>query len=151
MGLFKEFLLFTLFYNIIRIFAFGMHASKSYICLITSIIIFITMPYLALVINVHIILKITLSIFSFVMIALYAPADTHKRPLIKVQKRRRLKTASLLITILYIVIILLSDNALISNIVLLALITEIILILPITYRFFKVPYRNYNLYYRNGN
>ena len=40
----KEFIIFLLLYNGIRIFAFGLHAKKSSWCLISSIIFFIVLP-----------------------------------------------------------------------------------------------------------
>jgi accessory gene regulator B len=151
LGIFKEFLMFTIFYNIIRMFAFGLHASKSYICLISSGIVFLALPYLATIININIIIKIILSALSLMLIFLYAPADTNKRPLINKRKRLRLKMASIIVTVIYIVIILIDNNSFISNIILLSLVTEIVLILPLTYKIFKLPYRNYATYVHHYN
>ena len=51
LGIIKEYLIFLLFYNLIRTFSFGLHATKSWICWITSTIAFIGIPYVASVIN----------------------------------------------------------------------------------------------------
>ena len=48
LGIFKELLIFTVIYNIIRAPSFGMHASKSWICLVASTSIFILLTYLSL-------------------------------------------------------------------------------------------------------
>ena len=40
----KELLIFLLIYNIIRTFSFGLHATKSWICLLSSTLIFILVP-----------------------------------------------------------------------------------------------------------
>lgn len=150
-GIFKEFMIFTVLYNFIRVFAFGMHASKSYICLISSGALFISLPLLALTINIHIILKMVLCFLSLMMMILYAPADTIKRPLLRMKKRLKLKAFSLAVTIIYIGITLISKDIFISNAVLLALIMEVILILPVTYKIFGMPYRNYKSYRHKSN
>lgn len=150
-GIFKEFMIFTVLYNFIRVFAFGMHASKSFICLISSAALFISLPLLALTINIHIILKMVLCFVSLMMIILYAPADTIKRPLLRMKKRLKLKVFSLAVTIIYIGITLISKDIFISNAVLLALIMEVILILPVTYKIFGMPYRNYKSYRHKSN
>ena len=46
LGLFKEAILFLLMFNILRAFAFGLHASKSIWCWISSSISFIGIPYI---------------------------------------------------------------------------------------------------------
>lgn len=150
-GLFKEFLIFTIFYNIIRIFAFGLHAPKSYICLIVSSLLFIILPYLATVINIPFYLKAISCILLFIIMAMYAPADTHKRPLIKEKKRQQWKMLSLFVTTIYIVAILMITNEFVSNIILFALVVEAVLILPISYKLLKLPYKNYLLYQQRGS
>ena len=47
LNIFKELLIFTIIYNILRATSFGMHASKSWICLVSSTLIFITATYLS--------------------------------------------------------------------------------------------------------
>ena len=46
LGIIKEMLIYMLFFNIIRTTAFGLHATKSWICLLSSTIIFIGIPIL---------------------------------------------------------------------------------------------------------
>lgn len=140
---FKEFITFLLFYNGIRIFAFGFHANKSYICLILSTFAFIVMPYLASMLTLNFSVKIVLGIYSLLMIILFAPADTKKRPLKNNKKRARLKVFSLIISLAYVIISLSINNSFISNAILFSLITETLLISPIVYKIFKAPYRNY--------
>jgi accessory gene regulator B len=145
-GIFKEFIIFTFFYNVIRVVAFGLHASKSYICLITSSLIFISLPGLAIVMNINLILKGCFCLLALIIMILYAPADTKKRPLLKAKKRIKLKAYSIIITIIYIAIIMLFNNDFLSNVILLSLLTESALIMPITYKIFKMPYKNYKTY-----
>lgn len=147
LGIIKECFIFLLSYNFIRLFAFGMHASKSFICAIVSLIIFITIPILATIVEIPFLIKISLSLFCLSSIIIYAPADTHKRPLINKQKRNKFKWLSIIITSIYIVISLLTSYHFLANILLLALLTETLLILPLTYKIFKLPYRNYMIYH----
>ena len=64
LGIFKEMIIFTLIYNIIRLTSFGLHATKSWICLLFSTILFIGIPYLSIIINIPIYLKLIISIFG---------------------------------------------------------------------------------------
>jgi accessory gene regulator B len=146
LGILKEFLIFTILFNGIRLFAFGLHASKSYICLIFSGTIFIMAPFLAtsLVLNTYI--KLALWILCLFLIILYAPADTYKRPLINKTKRLRFKGLSILVGLIYGWLSIYIDNAFLSNCFLFSLITEILMILPISYKLLKLPYKNYKNY-----
>ena len=51
-----------------------------------------------------------------------------------------------MLAIIYIVLIFTINNYLIKNLLTFALILESILILPITYKIFKLPYNNYLKY-----
>ena len=49
LNIFKEVIIFLLIFNVIRTFAFGLHATKSSICLVSSTLIFIGLPFSAVV------------------------------------------------------------------------------------------------------
>ena len=91
LNIFKETILMILFYNIIRLFAFGLHTKNSTACLFTSISLFIFGAFLAIYLKISIITKIILSVISLILIIIYAPADTEKRPLINEKKRKKLQ------------------------------------------------------------
>lgn len=150
LGIVKEFIVFLLLYNVLRLFAFGMHASKTYICLIISGIIFITLPYIATILVMPVYLKVMIYIFCMLMIVLYAPADTHRRPIIKAKRRLVYKVLSTITCAIFIVISFVSKNTFLSNCLILSLITEVALILPITYKLFRMPYKNYLTYRSRG-
>lgn len=141
--IFKEVLLTILFYNIIRFSAFGIHATKSSYCLISSLILFIIGPFLAIYLHINLILKIVLSIMCIICIILYAPADTVKRPLINKKKRTRFKIISIISSLILTSLVIIFNKLVISNIILLGLIEATILILPVTYNLFGLPYNNY--------
>lgn len=146
LNIFKYTVLMILFYNIVRFFAFGLHAKNSNSCLVTSLLLFIGGPYLALYLNISLPIKVILSIICLILIIIYAPADTEKRPLINAKKRKRFKILSIITsTILTFFIIYLHDNYL-SNFMLIGFIEATIMILPVTYKLYGLPYNNYKTY-----
>ena len=146
LNIWKEVLLLLAFYNLIRVSAFGMHAKKSIHCLIISLTLFIGGVYLCRYLVIPLILKVVLSTICIVLIAKYAPADTEKRPIINKKLRRKYKFISVIISgVFAISIVLLSDKN-ISNYLLLGMIEATIMLLPITYKIFNLPYDNYKRY-----
>ena len=142
----KEVLLLLAFYNLIRVSAFGMHAKKSIHCLIISLTLFIGGVYLCRYLVIPFILKVILSIICIILIARYAPADTEKRPIINRKLRRKYKIISVIISGMFAIdIVLLSDKN-ISNYLLVGMIEATIMLLPITYKIFDLPYDNYKRY-----
>ena len=146
LDIFKETLLMILFYNVIRLFAFGLHAKNSTTCLIMSIILFIGGTYLSIYVNIPIILKIILSITCIVLIIIYAPADTEKRPLINAKKRKRFKILSIITSLIITFLIVYFNDNYLSNFMLIGMIESTIMILPITYKLYGLPYNNYKNY-----
>lgn len=146
LNIWKEVLLLLAFYNLIRVSAFGMHAKKSIHCLMISLTLFIGGVYLCRYLVIPLILKVVLSIICIILIAKYAPADTEKRPIINKKLRKKYKIISVIISgIFAISIVLLSDKS-ISNYLLLGMIEATIMLLPITYKIFDLPYDNYKKY-----
>ena len=146
LGIFKELIILLIAFNFIRLFAFGMHANKSITCLIFSSLVFLTGAFLCKYITISREVLYALYLMVLVIMIKYAPADTKKRPLLKSDKRLRFKILSILMTIIYFIITILIDNNLIINSLIIGLIIECILILPITYKAFKMPYKNYLKY-----
>lgn len=143
--IFYEFLILLFFYNLLRKNCFGLHATKSIYCLITSILMFIGMPILLKYIMIPYYLKVIIGILSTILIYKYAPADTHKRPLINFKKRKKYKLISTITALCYFILIIL-DFSIITDYIAIALIQIVIMIHPITYKLFKLPYDNYKVY-----
>ena len=143
LGLFKEMLIFMIFFNIIRTTAFGLHASKSWICLLSSIIVFIGVPFLCKYICINQYIKAIIGLLSIVFIYKNSPADTKKRPIIDKKRRLLLKCISTMISILFIMSSIIIYNNYISNCLIFACLLENCLISPITYKIFNLPYNNY--------
>ena len=143
LGIFKETLLLVLIFNGIRFTAFGVHAKKSIHCLISSTLFFIIFPFICIKITIPILIKFLLSFPIVILIGIYAPSDTVKRPLTNKRKRIIYKISSIIISIIYMLISILISNNTLSNCFLFALVIQIIVILPITYKLFGVPYNNH--------
>jgi accessory gene regulator B len=146
LGIGKELLILLLFYNILREYACGLHATKSWICLLSSGIIFILIPVIAKNIILSFPIKLILSVLAVILIFIYAPADTVKAPIIKKKNRIKKKIISTILCIVYVVMSILSPDQLISNLILVSIYIEIILIVPISYKIFHLPYNNYKTY-----
>lgn len=142
----KELLFLLIAFNFIRLFAFGMHANNSITCLIFSSLMFIGGAFICKYATINKPLLYALYLFSLIIISIYSPADTVKRPLIKKKKRVRFKILSILTVIIYAIISLFIKDNLIINYLIIGLLIECILISPITYKIFKMPYRNYKNY-----
>lgn len=146
LGIIKEALLLLLLFNLLRLTGFGLHATKSWMCWISSSITFIGVPFLcrSLVIPTYI-LGIG-CLFCLICFFLYAPADTKKRPLIYPKRRFIYKVITLLIGLIYTITVLLINNSLIQNTLVCAMLIESVLIHPLTYKLFRLPYNNYKTY-----
>ena len=142
----KETVLMIIFYNVTRFFTFGLHAKTSTACLITSLLLFIGGTYLATYLQIPLIVKIILSIICLILICIYAPADTEKRPLINPKKRKRFKIQSIIISIIMGTLIIYLNDSYISNFMVIGQLEAVIMILPITYKAFDLPYNNYKSY-----
>ena len=149
-GIFKETILLLLIFNGIRITSFGVHAKRSIDCLISSLILFLGFPLLCVHLIIPLFIKYILFLPLVILIGIFAPCDTEKRPLKDKKKRTIYKILSILISIIYMTLsILIKDNTL-SNCFIFALVIQIIVMLPITYKLFGVSYNNYKKYEANN-
>ena len=144
-------ILFIIIFNFIRKKAHGLHASKSYICLITSSITFIGIPYISKIIELNLYTRIIISVIGFILIVVFAPADTEKAPIIRKEKRLKLKIKSTIIALIMITLSFIINNNIIINLLLFSIVLESILINPLTYKIFHLKYNNYIDYLKNMN
>ena len=149
LGILKETIILLLIFNIIRFVAFGVHAKKSIDCLVSSTLFFIIFPILCINIVIPITIKYIISPILVLLIGIFAPSDTVKRPIINKKKRIIYKILSILISSIYVTLSIFIKNNTLSNCFIFALVIQIIVILPITYKIFGVPYNNYKNYETN--
>ena len=142
-GILKNVLIYLLIYNIIRMPSFGLHATKSWICLLSSIVLFIGIPYLCIYITIPLIIKIIIGIIGIIFMFKNSPADTKKRPIVNKKRRTKYKYISTIIAIVYIALAIVIKDQFICNCFLLSLIMQNFMISPTVYKIFKLPYNNY--------
>lgn len=146
LGIFKEMVIYVLIYNLLRLPSFGLHATKSWICLISTSILFIGIPYLCIYLNIPLMIKIIISILGAIFMIKNAPADTKKRPIVNKKRRLVYKTISTILTLIFgIISIFIKDNY-ISNCLIMAIIMQNCMISPLVYKIFKLPYNNYKTF-----
>lgn len=147
----KELMLLFVFYSLIRLTGFGVHAKKSWHCWVTSLITFILIPLLIKYVTLNKeFLIISYTIFTLLLLE-YAPADTEKRPLINKKRRIIYKVLTILLVISYLIYSLIQkDNITIINTLYFSILLETLLVLPCTYKLFGVKYNNYKNYKKKG-
>ena len=146
LGIFKEMIIYLLIYNIIRMPSFGLHATKSWICLLTSSILFIGIPILSKFLIIPLILKLIIGIIGICLMYKNAPADTKKRPIVSKKRRLIYKIISTILTLVFTIISFVVKDNFISNCFVFAIIMQNAMISPLVYKLFKLPYNNYLTY-----
>lgn len=146
LGIIPQMLITLLSFNIIRNKAFGLHARSSVGCMIGSILLFIVCVYFANMIEIsNVLIVSSFSVFAILM-ALYAPSDTEKRPLIGVKMRERLRKKSVITVFVVMTIALLIPYGNIKTLILLGALIEMIMVLPLTYKILQRRRNNYEEY-----
>lgn len=105
-GLFFHVALSLTLYNILRLYAGGIHANHRGVCVITSILIMFGPAVLFGKFGLHLSFAAlhALYIFDLVLLLLYAPADTEVKPIQDAPTRKRLKLIAIAwLTVFYIV------------------------------------------------
>ena len=149
--IFTEVVIFTIVFSIIRTCSFGLHATKSWICLVSSTLIFILIPIICQHINLSLSVKLIVGIITIFFIYKNSPADTYKRPIIDPKRRKVYKLISTIVAIIFTIIALCITNDFYTNCFILAPIVQCFLISPMVYKFFHLPYDNYKTYLANTN
>ena len=145
-GIFNEYALLLLTFNGMRLFGFGVHAKKSSHCLVSSSLFFLIFPIICKILIIPKLIKLVISVPLILLILMFAPADTEKRPLKNKKKRIIFKGLTTIIAIFYIILSFVIKNNTLSNCFIFAVVIQVIIILPITYRLFGVNYNNYKKY-----
>ena len=145
-GNFFYMLILLICFNILRKTGFGLHATTSLICLMSSITIFIGGPFLCKVITTPLFVKLFISIISIISLYLYAPADTKKRPLINRKRCLKYKYITIINACTISIISMLVTNNTLSNILLLSVVIEAIMVNKLTYKIFNLSFDNYKNY-----
>lgn len=143
LNLFRELIVFILIYTLIKMPSFGLHASKTWICLLVSSIVFILVPYLCITIKINYYIKVLIALICTLVLFKNSPADTKKRPIVNPNRRRLYEIITTIIALTYTLIIVFIKDHFISNCLIFSLIIQAFITDPIAYKIFDLPYNNY--------
>lgn len=145
-GVLKYCILVYILFGTIRGYANGLHMKSGKGCLVYSCVTFFSIIYISKYLFINLSLKLLISCIIIYFLYKYAPADTEAKPLLNRSKREKNKKISIFIGIVYISVAFIISDKVISNILLLVLILECVVIHPITYKIFKRRYNNYEYF-----
>ena len=151
LGIFKESIILLVLFNFLRLTGFGLHATKSWMCWVSSSITFLLVPFFCISLVLPNYILVAISVVCLINFLLYAPADTVKRPLIHKKRRLLYKVGTVLIASLYIVLIFITKDTFLQNSLASAMLIEGALINPYIYKLFNLPYNNYKNYVINAS
>ncbi len=146
LGIFQEAVVLLLLFNVLRTTAFGLHAAKSWMCWVSSTIVFIGCPLLCLTLRLPVWVLFIIGCICLINFFLYAPSDTEKRPLVNKKKRIIYKIITLISGIIYLILLFIIKDAFLKNALVCAMVIQSVLIHPMVYKVFKLPYANYKSY-----
>ena len=93
LGFFKSFIIFFIFYAVLRGVGYGTHAKNNITCWIFSIVLLLGIPYLFSNIYLNNTYKSILWFICFINYVIFCPADTEKRPMINKIRKLKFKIA----------------------------------------------------------
>lgn len=143
LNIFKEMIILLISFNILRATSYGMHATKSSICLFFSALSFILIPIFVKYVLIPTNVIFVIGIICTYLIYIYSPSDTKKRPIVNLNRRKKLKYLSTINSIILIILCLLIKDLVISNLIIYGIVIETFMILPISYKLFGFSYNNY--------
>lgn len=150
LGIFKYTLLYFFCFVCIRAFAFGAHAEKSISCTLSNLIIFLGGTYLSSILKLDNYGVLLIFMLNFILLYRYAPADTKARPIIGRKLRKKLKIKALIAATLLMIVALIVQNNITKTIITLAVLSESLCIIPLTYKILKKEYDNYEKFIKQS-
>lgn len=131
LGMFDYFIIFLLFYCIVRSVGFGCHAKTNLQCWVFSTFLLLGIPYVFMLLKLNNIAKSIIWSICFINFLFFCPADTAKRPMINKIRKLKFKLVILIISIIYLILIFKFES--LSNLILAAMILESLLTNPLGY------------------
>lgn len=148
LGVLFETFIMNLAYALLRIHAGGWHAKSSVNCSLFGLVTFVGLPLIfqKFEFTLTFFWLLLLSVIILAFVALYAPADTEKNPLVSISERKRKKVLSLLSVLVIIAFSLFFAGSQIATLLMTGLFVETLLIHPLFYKLIKRRYKNYENY-----
>lgn len=149
LGILKDFFLTILIIFPYRAFSGGFHLKTHFGCIVGTSSFYCGIPYIAkmfsLDLKTKIICTILTWIFGIIMCKLYAPADTENVPILRKKDRRKKQICSYIILTITLAIGLFINNSLVSNIIILGMFGQTLLITRLAYKITNNKY-GYEVY-----
>lgn len=134
LGIFKYAVISYICFGALRAFAGGIHADRGIGCIASSMTVLYSPVYLSNYLNrSHNIILFTI---TFIIIILYAPSDTRKKPIKSKKLRSDLKAKSILTAITIFISSMFMPEKM-SVVMAAGIFMESLLVLPITYKIFR--------------
>ena len=146
LGLFKELIIFMIFFTPLRGLGFGFHANNSIECWLISLPVFLIIPFLSRTLSIPLYIIHIIILFSTLSFLFFAPADSHKKPLINTKKRLINKTILVITSLIYLFLTIIIKNELIINTLMFVSLWQAVCVNPLLYKLFKQPFNNYKTY-----
>ena len=126
-------------YGALRMYSLGIHLSHDMSCAIWGFLIYIGGTHLALHINISNVVRIVIYVICFFLFLKYAPAGMKPRP-IGAKQYIPLKAMTMLILMILIAVstvLQIFHKTIYANIILIAMVSQVINVLPFTYKIFR--------------
>lgn len=150
LGVFKEFLITIIVIFPYRAFSGGFHLKTHLGCILGTSMFYCGIAYISKLslfsYNTKYILSILIWIFGMLMCKLYAPADTENVPILRKKERKTKRILSYIVLTITLIIGAVIKNNTISNIIILGMLVQSIMISKLAYRITnnKYGYEVYN-------
>lgn len=150
LGVFKEFLITIIVIFPYRAFSGGFHLKTHLGCILGTSMFYCGIAYISKLslfsYNTKYILTILIWIFGMLMCKLYAPADTENVPILRKKERRTKRILSYIVLTITLIIGAVIKNNTISNIIILGMLVQSIMISKLAYKITnnKYGYEVYN-------
>ena len=131
--MFPEVLTVIITFLFVRSFAGGIHAESSLACLITTTSIYFGVSLVAIHTRIPFIVLISLAAIALILFIKYAPADVANKPIRGKKHKQKLKTLSILFSVVFTIIAIFLEPVLQSAIIL-SIFVESIMITPLAYK-----------------
>lgn len=146
LNIFWTILIIMISYGALRRYAFGVHASTSLGCTLTTIICFFSGAFLSSYVLENKFILAGMFTISIISILAFSPADTEARPLLGKKKRDKLKRKSIYVGLITFILAMYMKDFRIGFLIAYGNLLEAFMIMPVTYKVFKRRYKNYERY-----
>ncbi|EUJ22547.1 regulator [Listeria grandensis FSL F6-0971] len=143
LGMIWQTLVVHLSYLIVRRHSFGLHAKTSLGCTITSVVMFVVLPYFVRGVQLSGWMIVIISALILLNIAIFSPSDTENMPLFNAQKRHALRRKSIINTFFIIAIVFIVPMQTYKVLILFGCLLQTIMIHPLSYKLLMRRYNNY--------